>query len=91
VSDSGSETEHICELIDYYLQPLSTKHNSYIKDTYHFIEQVKNTIVPDSAWLVTGGITALYTNMQIGPSIQAVNDNSLTRLDQTRKFWNSLR
>jgi len=61
VADYGSETDRICEFIDYFLKPLSTGHPSYIKDTYHFVSKIRGEIIPDSAFLVTGDVTALYT------------------------------
>ena len=72
VSDSGSETYNICKLIDYFLQPLSIRHPSYIKDTYDFLSKVQGLEVPHNALLVTGDVTALYTNMDIEKSIEAV-------------------
>uniref|UniRef100_A0A4W3JN41 Uncharacterized protein n=1 Tax=Callorhinchus milii TaxID=7868 RepID=A0A4W3JN41_CALMI len=39
VSDCGSESYRVAEYIDSFLNPLSRKHPSYIKDTYHFIEK----------------------------------------------------
>lgn len=41
VSDCGSETYRTAEFIDFYLNPLSSRHASYIKDTYHFVDIVK--------------------------------------------------
>lgn len=38
VSDCNRESYRIAEYIDYYLNPLSNKHDSYLKDTYDFIE-----------------------------------------------------
>ena len=34
VSDCNSETYYTAEFIDFYLNPLSNRHPSYIKDTY---------------------------------------------------------
>ena len=42
VSDCGSETYQTVEFIDYCLNPLSIKHPSHIKDTYHLTDIVKN-------------------------------------------------
>ena len=72
VSDTGSETYYICQLIDHYLQPLATKHEAYIKDTYDFIAKIKGLEIPSSAFLVTGDVCQLYTNMDISRSIEAI-------------------
>lgn len=72
VSDCSSETYHICELLDYYLQPLSIQNPAYLKDTYHFISRIRGRSIPASSYLVTADVTALYTNMHINRSIEAV-------------------
>lgn len=72
VSDCGSESYNICKYINYYLRPLTTKHNSYIKDTYHFVQKVKNTPIRPTHLLITGDITSLYTNMHIDKILDAV-------------------
>jgi hypothetical protein len=63
VSDSGSESYRVAELIDSFLKPLSTRHQSYLKDTYHFVDKIRHQRIPKDAYLVTGDVTALYTNM----------------------------
>jgi len=72
VSDCDSETYNICSFIDHFLQPLATRHSAYIKDTYDFITKVRGTEIPSTAFLVTGDVTALYTNMDITRSIECV-------------------
>lgn len=74
VSDCSSETYRICELIDYFLKPLANKHSSYVQDTYDFIAKIRDTSIPPNALLVTGDITALYTNMNISRSLQVVEN-----------------
>ena len=65
VADFGSVTERICKFIDFFLKPLSNHHPSYIKDTYHFVAKIRGQKIPEGAFLVTGDVTALYTNMDI--------------------------
>lgn len=72
VSDIHSETFHICEFIDFFLKPLATKHQSYVKDTYDFISRIRNQPVSSESLLVTGDLTALYTNMHIDRSLDVV-------------------
>lgn len=45
-SDCGSETYFTAAFLDSYLNPLSIKHQSYLKDAYHFIDKVKQIVVP---------------------------------------------
>ena len=74
VSDCGSETYHISKFIDYFLKPFSRLNIGYIKDSYHFIDKIKNYKIPNTAYLVTGDVTALYTNMNIDRSIAMVKE-----------------
>ena len=72
VSDCSSESYRIAEYLDKMLQPLSNKHSSYVKDTYDFLEKVKNLEVPENAYLITLDIESLYTNIQTSDGIEAV-------------------
>lgn len=74
VSDSGSETYQICRLIDYYLKPLATRHASYVKDTYDFVQKIVGQSVPPNSFLVTADVTALYPNMNINRSLRIVRE-----------------
>lgn len=74
VSDCGSETYHTAELVDYYLQPLSTKHPSYLKDTYDFITKIRQLTIPDHAFLFTMDVNSLYTNIDISEGVSAVKN-----------------
>lgn len=40
VSDCNSESYRVADYLDYYVNPLSQKHDSYIKDTYEFVEKI---------------------------------------------------
>ena len=72
VSDCDSETYYTAEYLDFYLNPLSTKHPSYLKDTYHFIEIVKNLVIPSNSSFFSMDVTSLYTNIDIPSGINAV-------------------
>lgn len=79
VSDVNSETYRISELIDYYLNPLATKHFSYIKNSFEFVKKIRNKLINKDWLLVTGDISSLYTNMNIdrmlGCAKKAFQDN----------------
>lgn len=64
VSDCDSETYFISEFIEYYLNPLSNRHPSYLKDSYDFIDKVEQLKIPPSAFLFTIDIDSLYTNIE---------------------------
>ena len=72
VSDIDSETYRVSEFIDFHINPLAGKHKSYIKNTYDFIDKLKDFNLPDNILLVTGDVTSLYTNMNIERSINCV-------------------
>ena len=72
VSDCGSETYRTTEYLDFFLNPLSTRHPSYIKDTYHFISLVKNIQVPPGSLLFSMDVKNLYTNIPIRAGINCV-------------------
>lgn len=65
VADCDSESYNISSYIDYWLQPIATSHESYIKDTYDFIEKIRGVEVDENDLLVTGDVSSLYTNMKI--------------------------
>ena len=73
-ADCGSETERICKFIDFFLKPLSNNHPSYIKDTYDFVAKIRGQKVPEDALLVTGDVTALYTNMDIDITLSLIKE-----------------
>jgi hypothetical protein len=68
---------------DCFLKPLANKHTSYIKDIYDFVNRIKN-IIGKKYILVTGDITAVYTNINIDRTIAAVKDMFLKHPDPRR-------
>lgn len=84
VSDCGSETYHTAEFLDYYLNPLSSGHPSYIKDTYDFVQKVKKLEIPQKAILFTMDIDSLYRNINIQEGIQASKSIFIKNPDTSR-------
>ena len=74
VSDVNSETYRISQYIDSFINPLACQHKTYIKNTYDFLSKIRNFKVSDSYLLVTGDITALYTNMNLNRTIDCVKN-----------------
>lgn len=72
VSDCGSETYGTAEFLDFYLNPLSVLHPSYVKDTYHFLEIVKSLRVPPESFFFSMDVENLYTNIPIPAGIACV-------------------
>jgi len=74
VSDCSSETYRTAEFIDFYLNPLSIIHTSYLKDTYDFLSRIKQLFIPQDAMLFTMDVDSLYTNIDIQEGIQAIKN-----------------
>ena len=74
VSDCGSETYQTAEYVEHFLNPLSIKHDSYIKDTYDFVNKIKAITVPQDAFLFSIDIDSLYTNIETEAGLQAVKE-----------------
>lgn len=74
VSDCESESYRVSQYIDSFIRPISIKHPSYIKDTYDFVSKIRNQHIPSDAFLVTGDVCALYTNMHIDRTIETVRE-----------------
>lgn len=74
VSDCGSESYRIAEFIDFYLNPLSQKHPSYIKDSYHFVEVLRRQEVPVETLLFTIDVESPYTNIDTHRGFRVVRN-----------------
>jgi len=70
VSDYGSESYNVSKYIDSWIRPISIRHPSYLKDTYDFVSKIRGQKIPKNALLVTGDVSALYTNMHIDRTLQ---------------------
>lgn len=84
VSDCNSISHNVSIFIDHFLNPLSTKHPSYIKDTYHFLEKIHPLTVPKHTLLFTLDVENLYTNIHTPTGIQAVRKLLHQNPDPTR-------
>ena len=72
VSDCGSESYRIAEFIDYYINPLSQSHASYVKDTYDFVGKLKQLQVPSNTLLFSIDVESLYTNIETDSGLRAI-------------------
>ena len=72
VSDCGSETDHLSEYLDSFLNPLSSLHPSYIKDTYDFLAKARDLIVNPTDFLFSLDVDSLYTNIDAAQGLTAV-------------------
>lgn len=72
ISDCSSESYKVSEYIDHFLQPLASLHESYIKDTYHFINTLKQVKVNESTLIVSLDVDSMYTNIDHESGLEAV-------------------
>ena len=72
VSDVGSDTYNLSQLIDYYLAPFSNRHDSYIKDTPDFLDKIRMKKIPKDSYLISLDVESLYTNINIQDGIKAI-------------------
>ena len=64
ISNCGYYTENISSFLDYHLQPLAKKVESYIKDTNHFLKKLQELgSLPKNAILCTIDVVGLYPNI----------------------------
>jgi len=84
LSDCNSESTRICEFIDYYLQPLACRHDSYIKDTYDFINRVRDVEIDPNCLPITADVESLYNNMKIDLILKSIKEIFHLYPDRTR-------
>ena len=67
ISNCGFYTENIFSFLDCHLQPLAQKVKSYIKNTNHFLNEIKKLgSLPDGAIFCTVDVVGLYPNVPHG-------------------------
>ena len=84
VSDVESESYRVSQYIDSFITPLSIRHPTYLKNTYDFINKIRNATVPDDCFIVTGDVSALYTNMLHERTLSCIKDRFKTFPDSSR-------
>ena len=72
VSDCSSDTYHIAEYIDFFLQPLATKHPSFLRDSNHFLKILAQYKPEPHHFLITLDVDSLYTNIYNPDGLEAV-------------------
>lgn len=74
VSDCGSESYGVAQWLDHHLNPLSTRHPSFIKDTMDFINKLKEITLETRCSLFTIDVNSLYTNINTELGLTAVRN-----------------
>ena len=61
ISNCRMPTEKVSEFLDFQLKPVMQNGKSYIRDSGHFLEKIKNIrALPENAVLVTADVVGLY-------------------------------
>ena len=74
VSDCNSISKNIAGLIDYHLKRYAIQHPSYIKNTYDFVDKIRNLSIPPNSLLITLDVESMYTNISHEKGILAVKE-----------------
>ena len=64
ISNCGMPTEKVSEFLDYQLKPVMQNGISYIRNSGHFLERIKNiNTLPENEMLVTADVVRLYPSI----------------------------
>ena len=84
ISNCGTPTEKASEFLDHLLQPVMRSGKSYIKDTSHFLEKIKDLgEVPEDAILVTADVVGLYPSIPHNDGL-AILEKQLDKVPQKK-------
>ena len=72
ISDCSSESYAVSEYIDHFLQPLASKHASYLKDTSDFLNKLRTVKITENSLVVTMDVENMYTNIDHESGLLAV-------------------
>ena len=73
VSANGCPSERISQFVDHFIQPLVHKLPSYLRDSTHFINTIKDLKLPPDAIIASLDVTSLYTNIPNQEGISAAS------------------
>ena len=72
ISDCSSESYKVSEYIDHFLQPIASKHESYLKDTSDFLNKLNQVKINENSLIVTMDVESMYTNIDHESGLTAV-------------------
>ena len=73
VSANECPSERISQFVDHFIQPLVPLLPSYLRDSSHLLNLLRNIKIPDNSILATLDVTSLYTNIPNKEGIHAVS------------------
>ena len=84
ISNCGTPTEKMSEFLDHHLQPVMKGGTSYVKDTNHCLERLKELgKVPPNAILVTADVVGLYPSIPHDAGLKALHEKLEERNDKS--------
>ena len=84
ISDCSSESYKVAEYIDHFLQDISQKHSSYVKDTSDFLSKLRNVKVKPETLLITLDVESMYTNIDNDNGLKAIKNAFLANPNPRR-------
>jgi len=72
VSDCGSESYEVAKYIDSYLKPLVNQHDTYLKNTTDFLNQLSAIKVQPGSRLITLDVESMFTNIDADMGLKAI-------------------
>ena len=84
ISNGGTPTKNMSEFLDHHLQPVVKGGKSYVNDTNHFFEKLKELgNVPPNAILVTANVVSLYPSIPHDAGLKALHEKLEERNDKS--------
>ena len=75
ISNCRMPTEKVSEFLDFQLKPVMQNGKSYIRDSGHFLEKIKNiSTLPENAILVTADVVGLYPSIPHQAGLSALKE-----------------
>ena len=75
ISNCGTRTKKVFAFVDHHLRPIVQNGLSYIRDSVHFLEKMKNIgSVTENAILVTADVVSLYPNIPHQAGLKALKE-----------------
>ena len=72
VSANSCPSERISQFVDHFIKPLVQELPSYLRDSSHLINLIRNLRIPTDSILATLDVTSLYTNIPNEEGIEAI-------------------
>ena len=72
VSQIDDPSYYICKELTRILNPLDEKGESFLQDTYHFKDSIKDLEVQDTDWMGTLDIVGMFPNIPVAKTLEVV-------------------